>query len=321
MPSPEQPAPTEPEPAAAAAAPAQSRQSSRPPNTLRETRFADPQQKLSPMQISRLGISESEFRERAAATEAARAVYEAALYSPETSTAERHNLAAQFATTHGKAAFKCPGCWLLPGCCVCAKLTRGSTAPHQLGLYLHHKEHGRGSNTGVLLCTTLGAEMYVSGREDDEKALAARLEEAGPSACVLWPGDESLSLAEFMAQIPEERRAEGVFMLAMDATWGSARKMVNRLPPTLTKVKLDADSFGDGGFSLLRPVRKYDGDAAERYCTFEAACAALLELGVWGPPQSEQALAQRAKQLVNLKAKVDGLLIYKNRSTVYSEER
>ena len=108
--------------------------------------------------------------------------------------------------------------------------------------------------------------------------------------------------------------------MAMDATWGSARKMVNRLPPTLTKVKLHADSFGDGGFSLLRPVRKYDGDAAERYCTFEAACAALLELGVWGPPTSEEALALRAKQLVNLKAKVDGLLVYKNRSTVYAAE-
>jgi hypothetical protein len=107
----------------------------RPVSSLRETRFADSAAQLSEVQLQRLGISEAAYRARAADTEVARVAYEAALASGKLSDEQKHDLAANFAAQHGKAAFKCPGCWLLPGCCVCARLRHASPAPHAVALY------------------------------------------------------------------------------------------------------------------------------------------------------------------------------------------
>jgi len=292
-------------------APAQPRSARRPAASLRETRFADSSASLSPLQLQRLGLTQAEYTVRAEATEAARAAYDAALSLA--SDEQKHDLTARFAVEHGKAAFKCPGCWLLPGLCVCARLRGGSCAPHRLAVYIHHKEHGRGSNTGVLLQSTLGASLHVSGLQSDEASLASLLQAAGPAAALLWPGEDALSPAQFRAQLPPGAFERGVLLVAIDGCWNGARKMVNRLSPNLTRLRLDADAFPPGR-SLLAPVRKYEGEMGERHCTYEAVLAALLALGAL--PGGEE---ERTALLRNVMTKVDGLLVYKNRRTAYGE--
>ncbi len=213
--------------------------------------------------------------------------------------------------------FKCPGCWLTPALCVCSTLAvRGpppaGAPPHRLALLMHHKEHGRASNTGCLLAPSVGATIHVAGLIDQERELAALLDASPGAAAVLWPGEGSISIDELRAATPADTWQAGMTLVAVDATWGCARKMIKRLPPGLPRVTLPPEAFAPGR-SLLFPVRKYAGPKAERFCTYEAAIALLDELGALAP-------GERAALTLNLKLKVDALLKHKNRRAVYGEE-
>ena len=249
----------------------------------------------------------------------ARAAYVAAMADPTLPNAAKHNLEATYHVTYGRAYFKCRGCMMAPALCVCSALARvtpgaaGSVPPHRLAVLMHHKEYGRASNTGCLLAPSVGATTHISGIAADEAALAAALDSAGThGAAVLWPGEGSISLDELRASTPPQRWADGMLLIAIDATWGSARKLVKRVPPGVPRLALPAAAFAPGR-SLLFPVRKYEGPCAERYCTFEACIALLDALGALEPGQRE--LLTR-----NLKIKVDALLKHKNRRAVYGNE-
>lgn len=152
----------------------------------------------------------------------------------------------------------------------------------------------------MLLQSTLGASVHVSGRTADEAALAERLAAAGPAAALLWPGDDALSPEQFRESLPEAVFARGVLLVAVDANWNCARKMVNRLPRGLTRLRLHESAFAPGK-SLLAPVRKYEGELGERHCTYEATVAALAALGAL---RAEE----RDPLLYNIKCKVRRLL-------------
>ena len=208
---------------------------------------------------------------------------------------------------------------MAPALCVCSALARrapggvSGAPPHRLAVLMHHKEYGRASNTGCLLAPSVGASVHVSGLAADEAALAAALEAAGPhGAAVLWPGEGSISLEELRAQTPPARWEAGMLLIAIDATWGSARKLVKRVPPDVPRLSLPAAAFAPGR-SLLFPVRKYEGPCAERFCTYEACIALLDALGALGP-------GERDTLTLNLKIKVDALLKHKNRRAVYGGE-
>lgn len=237
---------------------------------------------------------------------------------PSLPNAEKHNLEAVYHVSYGKAFFKCRGCMLSPALCVCSTLARrapGATAapPHRVAVLMHHKEFGRASNTGCLLASAVGATLHVSGIVEDEAALHAALASAGEDgAAVLWPGEGAVSLEELQAATPPEKWARGMLLIAIDATWGSARKLVKRVPPGVPRLALPAAAFAPGK-SLLFPVRKYEGPCADRYCTYEACLALLDALGALGP-------GERAALTLNLKIKVDALLKHKNRRAVYGSE-
>lgn len=95
----------------------------------------------------------------------------------------------------------------------------------------------------------------------------------------------------------------------MDSTWNCAKKMVKRIPESVPRVTLSADTFPEGQ-SLLYPVRKYDGPCEDRVCTYEAVLGYLEEVGGISGEEREQLL-------FNLKLKVDSLLRGRNRRAVY----
>ena len=153
----------------------------------------------------------------------------------------------------------------------------------------------------------------VAAARADVAALHAALDAAGPGgAAVLWPGEGAVSLEELRAATPPARWDAGLLLVAVDATWGSARKLVKRVPEHVPRLALPAAAFAPGK-SLLFPVRKYDGPCAERYCTYEAALALLDALGALAP-------GDREALTLNLKLKVDALLKHKNRRPVYGQD-
>ena len=228
---------------------------------------------------------------------------------------------------------------LAPGLCVCGALARRQPGaegapPHRLAVLMHHKEHGRASNTGCLLAPALGATIYLAGLKEHEAELAAMLnlsqsssssssssfapdghdvaEWEGGVCAVLWPGEESVSLEELRAATPPARWARGLTLLALDATWAGARKLLHRLPPGAPRLSVDAAAF-EPGRSLLFPARRYSGEAAERRCTYEAVVAALDALGALRA-------GERAALQLNLKLKVDAVLLHKNRRPAYGKD-
>ena len=160
-----------------------------------------------------------------------------------------------------------------PALCVCPALARVAPGaahlpPLRLGVYMHQKEHGRASNTGCLLATALGARVFVAGLAADEAALSSQFDDVSGVCAVLWPGEGSVSLAELRAATPPERWARGLTLLAVDATWACARRLLNRLPADAPRLSVDAAAF-DPGRSLLHPARRYSGEAADiRKCTY-----------------------------------------------------
>ena len=224
---------------------------------------------------------------------------------------------------------------LPPALCVCPALARVSLQraaercapaegcapppplpPLRIAVYMHQKEHGRASNTGCLLAPALGADIYLAGLAEHEAALAALLsppaDGEGGVCALLWPGEDSVSLEELRASTPPERWARGLTLLALDATWACARKLLHRLPPGAPRLSVDAAAF-EPGRSLLYPARHYSGDAAERRCTYEAVVAVLDALGALRDGE------RQALQL-NLKLKVDAVLRHKNRRPAYGKD-
>jgi DTW domain-containing protein YfiP len=211
---------------------------------------------------------------------------------------------------------------LTPALCVCSALARrappnasssSAPVPHRLALLMHHKEHGRASNTGCLLAPALGASIHVAGIIEQERALGAMLDAAGAGgAAVLWPGEGAVSVEELRDATPGAAWRAGLLLVAVDATWSCARKMVKRLPAHIPRVALPSEAF-TAGRSLLFPVRKYAGPCAERFCTYEAALALLDAAGGLAP-------GEREALTLNLKLKVDALLKHKNRRAAYGDE-
>ena len=110
-------------------------------------------------------------RPRSAPQAAARAAFLDEIRCEELAPEARHDAEARYHTRWGRSTFKCPGCWLFPGLCVCGRL-RTWRGRHQLAVFMHHKEWGRASNTGCLLRATLGAEAYVRRAPSRERARA-----------------------------------------------------------------------------------------------------------------------------------------------------
>lgn len=280
--------------------------------------------------LARLQLTPASWRVAAAAHAAARRRHGLACAAPGLSGEDRHELEARFAVAWGKPFLKCPSCCLAPALCICAAVRALAPPPGwplpRVRVLIHHDECGRSSNTGALLGPALGAMLAVAGVREQEARLADEVAEAGSRAAVLWPGPDAVPISDFARSLGAAGGAAAL-LVAVDGTWSGARKLLGRLPAGVTRVALPqppppaaasgASSASPGSppqptasHSLLRPVRKYGGDAADRVCTFEAVVAAVRCLGCVDDDQ-------RARLLRGLLLKVDALLRFRSRRPVY----
>jgi hypothetical protein len=220
-------------------------------------------------------------------------------------------------------------------------------------VYAHHNEVARGNGSGNLVpaCLPFG-ELLVAGLAEHEKRLAFLLRENTGRVAVLWPRGtmEAAEIKEMLSNDAKrggieadtsanEKNATGWTLIAIDATWNSARKMVSRIPSSVPRVSVPAEAFQALAArvpplpthdSLLGPVRKYDarekkqkdqtpgtpsssrdgaGDSGRR-CTFEAVLASLLAVGAL----DEDACASLLR---NVKVKVNAVLRQKHMPEAY----
>ncbi|KAG2438394.1 hypothetical protein HYH02_010849 [Chlamydomonas schloesseri] len=239
----------------------------------------------------------------------------AALSDPSRDPRERMSLRTDYILKWRKVLFSCPTCWLLPGLCVCGRMQRFAPKKTRVVVHAHHGEWGSASNSGSILPLSLeGSEMLLYGHPDHDERLRAMLADTSRTVALLWPGADSL-LPEQLQAVAEERSGGQVTVVALDATWGNARRMQGWFPKGTLTVKLPPEStLKENKLSLLRPVRKYRGDLESgRVSTVEAVASLLFEL------EGDEPMYRGL--LENLKIKVDACRLQKNRTLVYDTQQ
>ncbi|PNW76275.1 hypothetical protein CHLRE_12g541150v5 [Chlamydomonas reinhardtii] len=239
----------------------------------------------------------------------------AALSDPSGDPRERMSLRTDYILKWRKVLFSCPTCWLLPGLCVCGRMQRFSPRQTRVVVHAHHGEWGSASNSGSILPLSLeGSEMLLYGHPAHDERLRALLADTSRTVALLWPGSDSLLPAQLQA-VAAERSGGQVTVVALDATWGNARRMQGWFPKGTLTVKLPPEStLKDNKLSLLRPVRKYGGDLeCGRVSTVEAVASLLYEL------EGDESMYKGL--LENLKIKVDACRLQKNRTLVYGTQQ
>ncbi|KAG2433741.1 hypothetical protein HXX76_008104 [Chlamydomonas incerta] len=239
----------------------------------------------------------------------------AALADPSSDPRERMSMRTDYILKWRKVLFSCPSCWLLPGLCVCGRMQRFSPAKTRVVVHAHHGEWGSASNSGSILPLSLeGSEILLYSHPEHDERLRAILTDTSRTVALLWPGADSLLPAELKA-LAAERTGGQVTVVALDATWGNARRMQGWFPKGTLTVKLPPEStLKENKLSLLRPVRAYRGDLeCGRVSTVEAVASLLLEL------EGDEPMYRGL--LENLKIKVDACRLQKNRTLVYDTQQ
>ncbi|GLI64674.1 hypothetical protein VaNZ11_008026 [Volvox africanus] len=233
------------------------------------------------------------------------------LRDPARAPTERMSLRTSYILRWRKILFSCPNCWLLPGLCVCGRMRKFTLQRTRVVVHAHHGEWGSASNSGCILPTSLeGSEILLYGHPDHDVRLREILNDTTCTTALLWPGANSL-LPEQLNALAEERTGGRITIVALDATWGNARRMQGWFPEETLTVRLPPEStLKENKLSLLRPVRRYRGDLESgRVSTVEAVATLLYEL------EGDEAMYRGL--LDNLKIKVDACRLQKNRTLVY----
>jgi len=151
--------------------------------------------------------------------------------------------------------------------------------------------------------------LFLRGLPADEQRLNDIWKDASVTPCVLWPGDDALSVEELKLKIGSESE---LLLIVPDGTFSSARRMIKKYPPNCLKVALSSQSVLEGKRnSFLYPVRKYGGSEADtgRVSTLEAVAAFMREMG-------EHPIVSDAL-ISNMKIQMDRALKQKSKAMVY----
>lgn len=224
---------------------------------------------------------------------------------------ERLHVLCQHVMDCGRGLFLCPGCWLLPMNCVCGNY-RVVKSRIKVVVHIHHNEWCVSSNTGCIIKSSLeDCELLMRGHKDHDARLCELLQSPDMSPCILWPGQDALTPAQFKERVGLDD-ARRVVVITPDASFRCARKMVAKYPADIPRVGLSSESVLKGSRnSLLYPVRQYGGSEYEtgRVSTLEAVAAFLLELG------EDQHVAD--VMLHNMKTKMDQVLLQQGKKAIY----
>ena len=283
------------------------------------------------------------------------------------SSAQRHAYQCQHRFDNGRHPFVCAKCWSYLPVCVCSDVPKPFMLPTgiEIVVWVHHKEWGLSSNTGGLLALALEpCELLMKGLPEHDARMAALLNSPDVKPVLLWPArDRTNDIATSLSDLQqicstassEDSLGNGeasedsaslpkrIVLIAVDATWGGAAKMVSKFPKSVAHLGLrESELFWEDGCdstavrgssgssssastdydgavsidadkrprrkSLLAPLRKHSAGGASDVCTAEAAVAALRGLGL-GEESCRQIL-QVVKKKIDLTARYRGKVSY-----------
>lgn len=158
----------------------------------------------------------------------------------------------------------CEKCLFIRRRCICDVVEK-VTPQHDLWLFQHAKEIGRGNNSGSLLCHVVGAKRVIRGVQSEQNELFDHLERHSKSSMVLYPGKHALTIDEFMKMGRDDDskmddKSKRLSIVLLDGTPGQARNMERVMPPDIARVRLAMDNV-----SWLNDLRPQTG--ADRVCT------------------------------------------------------
>ncbi len=164
----------------------------------------------------------------------------------------------------------CPDCGFRFNC-ICSLMPE-LTSEHSLMLLMHPNELLRDTNTGKLLQQCLlNVEHAIWDRKQPSQALVERLADPSLYPVLLFPGENSLTLAQVTQQSQQQSRKP--LFIILDATWQEASKMINKSRWLEGVPMMELSTQGDSEYQLRRNQQQGN------LCTFEVAAQLLGQLG------------------------------------------
>jgi DTW domain-containing protein YfiP len=153
--------------------------------------------------------------------------------------------------------------------CVCEKLEalRGdSTMGVDVVVLMNHKELFRASNTAKVIEKVLGARIYIDGNDEDWNELMNLIEHRISDTVILFPSDVAMTWDQLPC--PTSKK----LIIVLDGTWGQARRLNQKLPPSIPRVKILPTTLSR--FLCRRQTQ------ADRVCTAEALALLMTDIGL-----------------------------------------
>ncbi|MBW3698551.1 DTW domain-containing protein [Vibrio sp. T187] len=150
----------------------------------------------------------------------------------------------------------------------------------EIALLTNSNELTRDTNTGKLLTQTLTeCRVYEWQRTAPPQALLDKIAQPNTQAYVVYPSEDSLSIAEAMHHSETQNTRHPLFII-LDGTWQEAKKMLNKSPwlQALPSVKLHTEQPSE--YQLRR------NQDLGHLCTCEVGSLLLQEAGQFA--QSKQ---------------------------------
>jgi len=285
---------------------------------------------------------------------------------------QRHAYQCQHRLDNGRHPFVCAKCWSYLPVCVCSDFPKPFELPAgiELVVWVHHKEWGLSSNTGGLLALALQpCTLLMKGLPEHDAHMTALLSDPDVKPVLLWPArDRTDDIATSLSDLRQVRttvssensrdygescrdsapQPKRIVLIAVDATWSGAAKMVSKFPKSVARLGLseselfwesegvfkscaensrssseddDAASRREGELlvesdaseqprrqSLLAPLRKHSSGGSSDVCTAEAAVAALRGIGLG--EDSCREILRVVKKKIDLTARYRGKITY-----------
>ena len=161
----------------------------------------------------------------------------------------------------------CTKCLYLKSRCICGSVMRIESR-HNLWLFQNVGEYGRSNNTGSLLCLVTGARRTIRGLREEQDAMMQHIDGNINSTVILFPGDNSVTLDEYMqdrndfspASTPD-KPDKPLTLVLLDGTSRQAKNLDRFIPRYIPRVKLKQTRIR----SWLDPIRKQTEQ--NRVCT------------------------------------------------------
>ena len=170
---------------------------------------------------------------------------------------------------------RCPNCVLVKTFCVCTQLAELAVGidGYCVVVLMNQREQYRSSNTAKVIERVLGAKIFIDGLEEDWSQFVSLLKEYEQRMFLLFPSEESVEFSNLVLGSGNSTVTNGeVLIVVVDGTWRQARKLNQRIPSSVPRVRITPTTLSK--FLCRRQTR------VDRVCTAEALSLLLLDMGL-----------------------------------------